>query len=501
MILLIVKTCCFRFKIFGGKHPCVSLMDHEGERMDGFESATKMMESNQSIYNQEDIEALKTFYEIQAGQLRLLRYSWNEDDKSVPEGWKSRCAGSKAFFLSPSGQQFTSRLAILLSILQEGGEEEEVDEVMKLVVEYEGWHRSKYLPDNWIFKVIWSFGAKDKEAGMNLRILSDEGHIMSSYSTAKAYIENSQRYNQEDLNNVDMLAKENAKSRRLLDTGGILDSKLEPTKRETFGNFKTVKAWEDAPNLPQGWKMKRNERPQYLSPDGCQFSGLPAVLRHLTREMVDCEEAEMVRCALIEEGWCKHELLPTGWMIKVAETKLKTGTRLRKTNLGIISPEGLLFSSFHSAACYMEERSAFYSLADAKNIKSIDLRYGGADFEEQDWGDDGSLPEGWKVKLSMEKGILCEAFITPSNKRLASRHTALEHLMSSGGTEEEVVMMRRGMKKFGWEEEVNLPTGWLKKEQGGLVISFLSPCNKKVEGLPALLDFLLTQKADFQVCM
>ena len=134
-----VKTCCFRFKIFGGKHPCVILMDHEGEKLDGFEAATKMMESNQSIYNPEDIEALKTFYEIQAGQLRLLRYSWNEDDKSVPDGWKSRCTGSKTFFLSPNGQQFTSRLAILQNILQEGGEEEEeVDEVMRLVVEYEG---------------------------------------------------------------------------------------------------------------------------------------------------------------------------------------------------------------------------------------------------------------------------------------------------------------------------------------------------------------------------
>ena len=471
-------------------------MDHEGERLDGFEAATKIMEYNESIYNQEDIEALKTFYEIQAGQLRLLRYSWNEDDKSIPSGWRSRCTGSKTFFLSPNGQQFTSRLSILQNMLQEGEEEEEVDEMMRLVVEYEGWQRSTYLPHNWIFKIIWSYGAKDKEAGMSLKILSDEGHIMSSYSTAKAYIENSQRYSEEDLSNVDILAKENAKSRRLLDTWGS----LEQTKRETLGKDKIVNAWVEARSLPKGWKVKKNERPLYLSPDGSQFSGLPAVLRELTREMVDSEEADMVRVALVEEGWQKHELLPKGWMIKATETKLKTGTRLKKTNLGIISPEGHLFSSFFSAACYMEERSAYYSLADAKNIKSINLRFDSdTAFEAQDWGDDGSLPEGWKVKLSMEGEELCEAFLTPSNTRLASRHIALEHLMSTGGSKEEVAMMRRGLKKFGWEEEVNLPAGWLKKEQGRLATSFLSPCNKKVDGLPALLDFLLTQKADFQV--
>ena len=96
-------------------------MDPEGERLDGFESATKLMESDKGRYNLQDVEALKTFFEIQAGQLRLLRYSWNEDDKSIPGGWRSRYTGSKMFILSPSGQQFPSRLAILQTLLQDLG--------------------------------------------------------------------------------------------------------------------------------------------------------------------------------------------------------------------------------------------------------------------------------------------------------------------------------------------------------------------------------------------
>ena len=134
---------------------------------------------------------------------------------------------------------------------------------------------------------------------------------------------------------------------------------------------------------------------------------------------------------------------------------------------------------------------SFYSLTDVRNIKSIDLRNG---FEEQYWVVDESLPEGWKVKLSMVRDKLCESFLTPTNKRLASRHIAIDHLISTGGTEEQVALMRRGLKKFGWEEEVNLPSGWLRK-----ATSFLSPCNKMLHTLPDLLDFLLTQKADFQV--
>ena len=134
---------------------------------------------------------------------------------------------------------------------------------------------------------------------------------------------------------------------------------------------------------------------------------------------------------------------------------------------------------------------SLHSLTDVRNIKSIDFRNG---FEEQYWAVDESLPEGWKVKLSMVGDKLCESFLTPTNKRLASRHTAIDHLISTGGTEEQVSLMRRGLKKFGWEEEVNLPSGWLRK-----ATSFLSPCNKMLHTLPDLLDFLLTQEADFQV--
>ena len=76
---------------------------------------------------------------------------------------------------------------------------------------------------------------------------------------------------------------------------------------------------------------------------------------------------------------------------------------------------------------------SLHSLTDVRNIKSIDFRNG---FEDQYWAVDESLPEGWKVKLSMVGDKLCESFLKPTNKRCLS--SAVQHLRRRG------VFWRRG---------------------------------------------------------
>ena len=56
----------------------------------------------------------------------------------------------------------------------------------------------------------------------------------------------------------------------------------------------------------------------------------------------------------------------------------------------------LTYVSLHCHALVMDW--SLHSLTDVRNIKSIDFRNG---FEDQYWAVDESLPEGWKVKLSM----------------------------------------------------------------------------------------------------
>ena len=93
---------------------------------------------------------------------------------------------------------------------------------------------------------------------------------------------------------------------------------------------------------------------------------------------------------------------------------------------------------------------SFHSLTDVRNIKSIDLRNG---FEEQYWAVDESLPEGWKVKLSMVGDKLCESFLKPTNKRCLS--SAVQHLRRRG------VFWRRGY----WRQMEGVASIWLQWRQ------------------------------------
>ena len=89
---------------------------------------------------------------IQNGFIELLLEMWNEQDDSVPAGWKSRFGGSKQFFLSPDGQCFPCRRAGLEFMIKEKFEEEEVAEMRALVVRWEGWQETALLPAGWIHK-------------------------------------------------------------------------------------------------------------------------------------------------------------------------------------------------------------------------------------------------------------------------------------------------------------------------------------------------------------
>ena len=71
-------------------------------------------------------------------QTREQNFAWNEDDKTIPAGWKSRLGGSKWMFLSPSAEQFPTRVAALQHQVQGGQDSRQVDEMRSLAMEHEG---------------------------------------------------------------------------------------------------------------------------------------------------------------------------------------------------------------------------------------------------------------------------------------------------------------------------------------------------------------------------
>ena len=78
--------------------------------------------------NTEDIDNFKLFLEIRTANSRSEIYEWNSEDPTILPGWKSRSTNNRNFFISPSGQQFMTRVAILQHIIQEGSGQEEVGE-------------------------------------------------------------------------------------------------------------------------------------------------------------------------------------------------------------------------------------------------------------------------------------------------------------------------------------------------------------------------------------
>ena len=81
-----------------------------------------------------EIENFRNFLEIQAVVSRSKKFTWKCDPKTLPEGWKIRTTGSKAFILSPDGRQFCSRKLCLQYMLREGWEEEEVEEMRTIAI-------------------------------------------------------------------------------------------------------------------------------------------------------------------------------------------------------------------------------------------------------------------------------------------------------------------------------------------------------------------------------
>jgi len=71
-------------------------------------------------------------------QTREQNFAWNEDDKTIPAGWKSRLGGSKWMFLSPSAEQLPTRVAALQHQVQGGQDSRQVDEMRSLAMEHEG---------------------------------------------------------------------------------------------------------------------------------------------------------------------------------------------------------------------------------------------------------------------------------------------------------------------------------------------------------------------------
>ena len=78
--------------------------------MDGviFDSFTSVREYMKSFngFEENDLAKLSLLQEESWAMTRLEKYVWNNEDKTLPEEWKSRKSGTKLIFLSPEKRRW-----------------------------------------------------------------------------------------------------------------------------------------------------------------------------------------------------------------------------------------------------------------------------------------------------------------------------------------------------------------------------------------------------------
>ena len=242
----------------------------EGELVNSSERARKILEGEE--FSQEERHGLKMFLDIQTVSMRSTSYVWNEDDNSVPAGWKTRFGGKKQFFLSPDGQMFPCRRKALEQLIKEGAEYEEVEEMRSLCIRFEGFETSPLLPTGWIHR------PRATQHG-SVQILSVEGVLYQSFITAKEFMEENSNYGLEDTKNLDKLV-------------------------ELSGNAfrQTVGQWQEDITLPEGWKSRisegkmKSEKQFFLSPAGEQFACRRLALKSMVEGGAGLVEVISLNC-------------------------------------------------------------------------------------------------------------------------------------------------------------------------------------------------------------
>merc|ERR1719319_460676 len=447
----------------------LQLISESGEWVRGKLQAMKIIEEKCP----ENTTNFENFVDWFRKQSKQEAFEWNEDDKSIPGGWKSRWGKSQECFLSPDGLQLTNRVAILQHLVAENDKNKQVEEMRKSLVKYEGFKESQYLPYNWISKSRWTILKGSTKATQNyITILSEEGQLFDSYLAAKSFMELHDKYDQDDVNKIKLFIDENSKARRVEQI-----QEVDLTEEETSVTISKQEY------LPEGWTMKmEGQREVFLSPDGSLCRTRKFLLKHLLTNNYTVEDVTRVRSSLALDGWMENEMLPTGWMFKVVLPSLK-----------FLTTEGEDLDGIEPAQDFIQSNPQAFSLEDLEAFKAFhEIQSGRLRMMKYEWREDTTVPAGWRSRVGGKRSF----FISPEGQQFPSRVAILQHLIRE--EEEELVeeVRRQVVEHEGWQESRHLPAGWIyshSRKEAGNSRGFTTVKLLSAEG--QLLDSYVTAKA------
>ena len=397
--------------------PGSKMISREGRLLEGGQAAREYMSLNPA-YNEADLLRLNQMLESNSMQRRLETADDWLDNKVLPAGWRMRIHQSgKKFFLSPDGRQFGSRKLAYQHMIRNNYPTEEVN-FMRESMKEDGWSTTEHLPTDWLFRQT---KYHDRSTG-HMVILSSEGDKMESYLAAIKFMEKTDKYTEEDILKVSNLVKEVGMERR---------------KNTAYEKPVGTK-------LPEGWKTRSiGSKLYFVSPNGEQLANMKKAYQFLLREEVDSEAVEVMRQAMLADGWQVREELPNGWLFRQRRSDTSCDTNM-------IASDGEQLKSFIAAIKYMEDNED-YTEEDIGRVNRL------IEAVTKDWrrtsiattsaSSNYSLPLGWRSRPCGRHLFV----VSPEGEQFNNRRKALVEMVRRGLPETDLELMRGELEKEGWK--------------------------------------------------
>ena len=250
-------------------------------------------------------------------------------DEETPRGWKFKIisnekAVTRISYLSPRGERIQGRRS-LFKHLMKSKDMEAAEKVKKLLIKYDDWQESEYLPSGWLYKDVARL-----EGGRlqhNYSFLTREGCHYESARPVPEHIKCFPGYNSLDLDNFNKLLPKVHLKRR-----------------------KEMQKWSHDDSVPDAWMTRvvgEHKGKFFLSPSGEQFQTRRTALVHMLSNNFNYskEDVDRMRQGFASEGWLMDVNLPKDWWYRVNLTC--------KEKVSIVTANGNQLRNMKSAEEYI----------------------------------------------------------------------------------------------------------------------------------------------------
>ena len=235
-------------------------------------------------------------------------------------------------------------------MIKKNSKKKDIEEMKGLMMKHEGWNRSDLLPAGWMYKVKSEGMGPGNKWYSTIHYLSREGTTLESMKSVLDFIQASDEYSEQDI--------ENGKA--------FLAEQKAPEKKYE---------WNDGGDyLPVGWKSRVSEGESkmewFLSPEGRMYrTRYMAIQDMLKKGYPEDRLLEMKMSMIRHEGWSASELLPADWLFKVIWEGFTEDQKWNQT-IRFLSKEGLVLESMKSVLELLEA-SEDYTQEDIENCKEF----------------------------------------------------------------------------------------------------------------------------------